>query len=429
MNRLIIKHNKTIPRASIIICFCEIIVFAPSIWFGIKEGRYDDIWISLSLWIIAGIIHIHFLMKYWFWRLELGTYVCYYQNWLGKRKEFYIRDIKQVGLRQKYIGLTKNIYLELMDDCGKIIVRINMLTVENLQHLIPFLEEHNTEVVFDDMGKIAIVSKIPELQDHIDKRSSRQIHNWKKKNEKWEKAPAFYQNPIWLNRIRKIGWGLDILMFIGMALAQICSKTVAALVYGVVPILLMSYFLIFHRVLVWKTPKQSTREWEEAHVVMPNMLFSMFLFFFWCPLLDMNFTTEDKFSFGGKICALLLILLFIYAIWQKAWGRVPGMILSILIYSYIGTYCWNYLFTPKQEPVYGEFEVLEKEEGGFWTCGSRYHLLVGSEEEGEIHFHVSFDSYKNTELKNQVIFGIKKSVFGVEYCEIMENLSTQYQYE
>lgn len=54
---------------------------------------------------------------------------------------------------------------------------------------------------------------------------------------------------------------------------------------------------------------------------------------------------------------------------------------------------------------------------------------MGSEEEGEIHFHVSFDSYKNTELKNQVIFGIKKSVFGVEYCEIMENLSTQYQYE
>ncbi|MBR3601527.1 MAG: hypothetical protein IKL49_04295 [Lachnospiraceae bacterium] len=90
-------------------------------------------------------------------------------------------------------------------------------------------------------------------------------------------------------------------MFIGMALAQICSKTVAALVYGVVPILLMSYFLIFHRVLVWKTPKQSTREWEEAHVVMPNMLFSMFLFFFWCPLLDMNFTTEDKLSFGGKV--------------------------------------------------------------------------------------------------------------------------------
>ena len=115
MNKLIIKHNKTIPRASIIMFFCEIIVFGPSIWFSIREERYDDIWISVFLCIIAGMIHTYFLMKYWFWRLELGTYVCYYQNWFGKRREFYIRDIKQIGLRQKYIGLTKYNYLELMN--------------------------------------------------------------------------------------------------------------------------------------------------------------------------------------------------------------------------------------------------------------------------------------------------------------------------
>lgn len=429
MNRLIIKENKTIPRASIILFFGEIFALGAPIWLSIKEGRYDDIGISVFLCIIACIIHLYYLMKYWFWRLELGTYVCYYQNWFRKRREFCIRDIKQIGLRQKYIGLTKYNYLELMDYHGKMIVRINIMTAENIQYLIPFLEEHHTEVIFDNMGKISIVSKIPELQEHVDKRSSHKIRKWQKKNEKWEKAPAFNQNPIWLKRIRKIGWMLNLLMFVGMALAQLCPKAVAALVYGIIPILMMSYFLIFHRVLVWRTPKQSTREWEEAHVVMPNMLFSMFLFFFWCPLLDMNFTTEDKIQFGGKICALLLIFLFIYVIWQKAWGRVPGMILAILIYSYIGTYCWNYLFTLKQEPVYGEFIVLDKEEGEFWMCGSRYHLLVSSEEEGKIHFHVSSKSYKNTRLQDKVIFGIEKSALGVEYCSILENLSTQYQYE
>lgn len=415
MYELVIKQNKTIPKTSFIVFLCEAFVFGGYIWVGIKDDRTDLIWLTLFMAAIAAIIHIYFLLKYWFWRVELGPYGCCYRNRFGKRREFQIRDVKQIGLRQKYISLVKYQYLELMDQRGKIIVSISLLTAENVNGLIPFFEKYSTEVVIDENGRVAVASRMPELQDHVNRGSERQINHWRETNRKWGRKPAFYQNPVWMARIRKIGYGLYALMFAGIIAAQLGSRTVASLVYAIIPLILMLYFLLFHRVLAWRAPRQTTRDWEEAHVVIPNITLTMFLFFFWCPLLDLSFTLDAQIQFWGRLCALLLIVFGILVVLLKAWGKIPGLILFVLIYSYTGIYCWNHLFTPEQVSVREEFTILEKSKVDLWKF-SQYQILVYSENEGEIPFHVSFDTYKATEPQDKITFCIKESLFGVDYC-------------
>lgn len=415
MNQLIIKENKTIPRASIIISFCWIFPLGLNIIHGIKERDIGILWISACLFSVAIMIHIYFLMKYWFWRVELSTYSCCYQNRFKRRKEFLIRDVKQIGIRQKYIGLIKWNYLELMDQKGKIIVSINVLTAKNIELLIPFFEEYNTEVVIDESGRMTVASRMPDLQDHVGKRSERQVKRWRSHNKRWERKPAFYQKTVWMKRIRMIGWGLDGLMFAGIAAAQLCPRIVAAVVYAIIPLLLLTYFLLFHRVLVWRTPKETTRDWEEAHVVMPNVTLAMFPFFFWCPLRDMNFTLNDQIIFGLKLFLVSFAIFLLFTIVQRAWTRLSMLFLCLLCYSYTGTYCWNYLFPVDQEVICEDFTVLEKDKTDFLQL-SQYRVRVYSEAEGEIQFRVSWDTWKDTETQDKLTFCIKESVFGIQYC-------------
>lgn len=207
--------------------------------------------------------------------------------------------------------------------------------------------------------------------------------------EEWSRNPAFYENPEWIMRIRRLAGILNVIGVIAFSAAVWGSVRTEALCYVLYPLVIWAFYLTFHRVLYWDVKTINPCKLKKQYVGMPLALGMMFS------------------------------LRFIRACGGYAELAIPVFI--IFVYCFIGMYYWNCAL-PAGEPEYVRAEIVDerKDEG---TKLDSYYFTLRTEEGEERELSVSGDLYQGAGIGDSVRICRRISVFGI-YCYYVELLGT-----
>lgn len=418
MYELTIKEKKHVLITHLILFFCWFFVVALELWNMHTGNDSSDLSVLLFMVVLFGGTQLFFLLKHLLWRMDLGRYGCRVRNRFGIVKEFSYKDVARIETKIRYFGVLPVEYLTLIGQDGRKIARINRFTTMERGEVIEFFEEYNQKLVIDDDGFVYMDSDLP-IEEKINKSSEKEIRRRKEMEQQWRSKPAFYENPEWMKRIRTMGLrlqGIEIILIIVAFLAPIGA---GAWIYGIYPLILLGYFVCFRRVLVWKYPKETTREWEATHVVMPDMTIPFLLSFFLMKISTLNFQNLGQcLSFWKNLSGIMILVFLVITFSKKGKTRILGPILSMVLYGYIGVYCWNYMLS-FDEPVCEQAIILEENTAELLTV-TQYQMQVEMEDGTECQVIVTGQMQTDLEPGDMLTVFRETSVFGLEYTYAMK---------
>lgn len=409
-DELVIKEGKHVLLTHIIMLCC--------IWFVVILGLVtgDDSDSRSVLWGMGAfdfVLQFGMLTKYFFWRLKIGPQECYVRNRFGRKKYFTLEDIQRVELKNRYFLMHPVQYLYLLDQYGKKLAKVNLFTMPSGNDIFPYLVEYDHSIVKDEEGNEYITGNIPVVET-VNKSSKKEIKRREMLESGYRTEEALYQTQEWIAHIRKTGEILSGLMLVIIIACILLPMKVEAWIYAIYPLILFGYFIKYRRVLVWRYPKETDSEFERTHVKMPDVTIGFLLSFFLTDVPKMNFTHFGMcLKFWMYLTGGLIILFVIFIVRKRGRTKIIGTILCLILYGYLGVYCWNSMFAT--EVTGHETAIVEEKNYEQFVYIPQYQINVKMADGEKRDIAISGKMYSEIEQGDKVTLRYEKSLFGLEY--------------
>lgn len=409
-DELVIKEGKHVLLTHIIMFCC--------IWFVVILGltTENDPGSRSILWGMGAfelILQLFMLTKYFFWRLKLSPQECYVRNRFGMKKYFKLEDVKQIALKNRYFFMLPVQYLYLLDQYGKQLVVVNLFTMLDGKDILSYMVQYDHTILEDEEGNEYISGNIPVVET-VNRSSRKEMQRREMLELGYRTDEALYYTKEWISHIRKTGEILSGLMLVIILACIFLPMKVEAWIYAIYPLILFGYFIKYRRVIVWRYPKETDSEFERTHVKMPDVTFGFLLSFFLTDLPKMNFTHLGMcIKFWMCLTGGLIVLLMLFIIRKKGRTKIIGTIFCLMLYGYLGVYCWNSVFTT--EVVRHEVAVVEDKSYEQFVYVPQYRINVKMADGEEKDIAISGKMYGEVNQGDEVVLRYEKSLFGLEY--------------
>lgn len=251
MYGLVVRERKVL---AVIGTLCSLI-FAGFLIFIVRDGlnRHDMVQIVIggsvvSIMLLPGLV---MLMSYALRRLCLGYNGCYYRTMFGRKREFKLMEIERIECKM----VLGDLIIIFYDADGRKLARVED-NMANAEKIFPFLDDYRLPALKNGISGMHAESWRQMQRKCDEQRTSRyypvrQQEKRKWIEEEWSRNPAFYENPEWIMRIRRLAGILNVIGVIAFSAAVWGSVRTEALCYVLYPLVIWAFYLTFHRVLYW----------------------------------------------------------------------------------------------------------------------------------------------------------------------------------
>lgn len=415
MYNLIVRERNILAVVGFLDMAAGVIFLFLSVSNGLQKEDFFQIFFCIAVFGMMLILGIWMLMSYFLRRLCLGYRGCCYRTMFGRKREFFLRDIKKVERRLRFGEMT----IFLWGENGKKLARIEM-NMKNADQVLLFLKDYQLPAIEEDPAWKKRESW-ERLQEQYKKYKAGRYYPERQRNyrrvaeEEWKESPAIYQMPGEIKQMRLRARIIDIVGVIFAVSFWKMPREKAAIGFVVWPLFIFIFYLLYPRVLIWDINTRNMERKKEEYVQMPFLGLMATL---GCGLLrTASINIEETWKAIVFEAALLSIFIGLLLIFYKK-KRVIELGIPIFVlcmYCFISMYYWNCAFRVG-EPEHIPAQVVEKRDSG--EGGSSRHSYYftlrdkdGEEKEAEVVYRL----YERTEVGDSVLICRQMSAFGIHY--------------
>lgn len=208
---------------------------------------------------------------------------------------------------------------------------------------------------------------------------------------------------------------LDILKIICAVLMLVSlfffNHSIKLIIYLIIPLIWYGLYIYFYPTMFFDTSSKS------SHLGFPYIIVGIDIIV----LLKLSYMAniQNMIRFFYMIVMMTIVLftpfLIVYQRSKKL-TRLLGVVMALMVYSFVSSYSWNWLFC--KDIVHEQVQVVDFKEIHTTKGGSSYYLYIDTSQQKYVKLECSKNIYEKAKQTHHVILCQRKSIFEICYWNV-----------
>lgn len=189
------------------------------------------------------------------------------------------------------------------------------------------------------------------------------------------------------------------------------NHSIKLMIYLIIPLIWYGLYIYFYPTMFFDTSSES------SYLGFPYIIVGIDIIV----LLKLSYMANiQNMSCFFWMIAIMTIVLFVPFLivyhHSKKLTRLLGVVMALMVYSFVSCYSWNWLFC--KDIIHEQVQVVDFKEIHTTKGGSSYYLYIDTSQQKHVKLECSKNIYENAKQTHHVVLCQRKSIFDISYWNV-----------